>query len=112
MTRQDKMAKQIIDLGGNIFKEKPRYRLVIDYPIFKNAKQSLTRDRISGERFNLIHFTNDRWYSMKWISHLDMYLLRELEFIRYEEKLDIKYEWRHRKELKEFYNSIEKASKT
>ena len=106
------MAKQILDLKGNFFKEKSRYRLVLDYPLFKNASYQLTLDRFTDEDFNLIQFKSGRWYAMYWIQHLDMYLLRELEFIRYEEKYDIRYEWKYRKELKEFYKSIGKNTKT
>ena len=112
-TRQDKMAQQIIELGGNILEVKSRYRLVLDYPLFINAQYTLTRDRISGKSFILANIRNGRkWYMMTPVGHLDMYLLRELKFIRYEEIFDIKFEWKHHKELERELKRIKKASKT
>ena len=107
------MAQQIIELGGNIFEVKSRYRLVLDYPLFINAQYTLTRDRISDKSFILANIRNGRkWYMMTPVIHLDMYLLRELKFIRYEEIFDIKFGWKHHKELERELKRIKKASKT
>lgn len=106
------MDEQIIDLGGNILKPKSQYRLVIDLPFFNDrAKYTYTANRITGEAFTLI-VIGKKWYSLTWVSHLDLYLLKELEFIRYEEVFDIKYEWKHRKELKKRLGDLKKNAKT
>ena len=67
----------------------------------------MTRDRITDKVFTLVKFRKGkRWAMITWISHLDMYLVRDLKFIKYEETFDLKYEWKYRKELARFYKNL------
>ena len=90
------MGQQIIALNGKVFEETSRYRLLPTRPHFKASEFSMEKDRISKRPFTLIK-TPNKWYKLTWIPHLDLYLCRKLKYIRYEEKLDIKYEWKYRK---------------
>lgn len=99
------MGKQIIELQGNKFKVGPRYKFYLGPPEIKNSKYIMTRDRISNIPFILvIKLDTPKYYMLQWVEHLDMYILQDLVFIEYLETLDIKYEWKHRKELKEWYD--------
>lgn len=100
------MVKQIYTLCGNIFEATSRYRLYLDFPHFRAKQISMTynRDRLgtyfTGLGFCLVNLNNGKkWYGVTWLQHMDMYLCIELNHIKYEQFLDIKYEWKYRKEL-------------
>lgn len=98
------MLDQIIDLRGHILKFESKFRLLIDYPLFKGY-YIYTRNRLNNNKFNQSTFTliilkrkgHKRYYYLKYIPHLKLYILRDLKFIRYEKRYDIKYEWEYRK---------------
>ena len=98
------MVKQIFTLCGNHFRETSRYKLCLEFPSFNGREHfiSLNRDRLGYyDYFNLVNVENGKeWYMVSYISHLDMYLQVELEFIEYLQHLDIKYEWKYPKELR------------
>lgn len=91
-TRQRKRLRdqeiKILDLNGNIFKVGSYYRLYLKFP-FKSGTQKYTRDLIADKAFNLIHTSKGNWYAVWWIDYLDMYLLRKLEPLSYDESKDI-----------------------
>ena len=80
------MTKQIIELGGNIFEATSDYKLKVDCPMYKASHYCMTRDRVSDLPFTLVRFNNGkRWLMITWVAHLNLYLIRKLKFIRYEE---------------------------
>ena len=92
------MAQQIIDLLGRVFEETSRYRLYLEFPLYKNADYTYTRDKVTDNIFILIHKPKtDRYFMMAYQRHLGMYLLRELKYIGYEKSKDIRFEWANRK---------------
>lgn len=105
------MTKQIIELGGNILEATSDYKLKVDCPMYKASHYCMTRDRVSDLPFTLVRFNNGkRWLMITWVAHLNLYLIRKLKFIRYEETFDLKYECKYRKELKQFYARLKKTT--
>ena len=105
------MTKQIIELGGNIFEATSDFKLKVDCPMYKASHYCMTRDRVSDLPFTLVRFNKEkRWLMITWVAHLNLYLIRKLKFIRYEETFDLKYEWKYRKELKQFYSRLKKTT--
>ena len=83
-----KREGEILELCGNHFKVKPIKRLYLEFP-FKTGKQCLTRDLYTDKAFNLIHTNKGMWYAVFYISELDMYCLRKLQWLEYKEEIDI-----------------------
>lgn len=101
------MGQQIVELKGNIFEVGLGYKLTLTFPQFNYANYSLTKDRITGDNFTLIRmYKRNKWYTIRYISHLKMYLMVELKFVRYEETLDIRKEWKYGKDIKKNLNKI------
>lgn len=101
------MAQQIIELKGNIFKVGSGYKLTLNLPKFNYANYTFTKDQITGDGFTLINlYRRNKWYSIRYVPHLQMYLMVDLKFIRYEETLDIRKEWKYGKEFKKNLSKI------
>lgn len=99
---------KIIDLLGNIFEVIPGFKFTLGLPqiLFEeNIKSSFNRDRISDKEITIIN-KGDKWYSLEYVTHLDGYILRKLKHIGYEEIVDIRFEWKHRKEIQGFLRSF------
>lgn len=88
--RKKEKENLILELRGNLFKIEPFKRLYFNFP-FRLGKQILTRDVYTNKTFNLIHTHKGKWYGVFYISELDMYLLRKLEWLDYKIEKDIKY---------------------
>lgn len=98
------MVKQIFTLCGNHLEETSRYKLYLEFPSFNGREffMSFNRDRLGYyDYFNLVNIENGKeWYLIYYVCHLDMWLQVELKFIEYIQYLDIKYEWKYKKELR------------
>mgnify|MGYP001739604404 FL=1 len=107
---------KIIDLLGNIFEVIPGFKFSLGLPqlLFKeNIKTSFNRDRISDKEITIVN-KRDKWYCIEYVSHLDGYIIRNLKYIRYEEIVDIRFEWKHKdkKEIERFMRSFLSNAKT
>lgn len=100
----------VIDLHGHILKKRSKYKLKFNYPRFKGSNSAYTRDRITKESFILIK-RKKHWYYLTYIAHLRMYFIQTLDYIRYEKKLDIRFEYQYHKDIQQFEQKLKKDPK-
>lgn len=95
---------EIISLNGQRFRIKkgPKRFKLLPKPDQKiKGEWSFNRDRLSDKEFGLI-FNGNKSFAFLYIPHLDCYALYSLEYIEYIPYLDISYEWKYKKELKDW----------
>lgn len=95
---------EIISLNGQRFRLKtgPKRFKFLPKPDHKiKGHWSLNRDRLSDKQFILI-FNGAKSFALLDIPHLDCYALYLLEYIEYIPYLDAEYEWKYKKELKDW----------
>lgn len=99
------MVKQIFTLCGKHFEVTESWDLHLEFPEFKEGPtfSSYNRDRLSNDAMILVN-NKDKWYQIQYIPHLNMYVCTKLKYIGYNPVLDIKFEWKYGKELKEWYD--------
>ena len=91
-------------LCGKKFRETSGQDLSPEFPFqgIPQQRVSLNRDRLNHYGAFILVNLDEKWYLVKWIPHLAMYLQIELEFIEYIPYLDLKNEWKYQKELREW----------
>lgn len=93
---------EIISLNGQKFRVKigpKRFKFLPKWDPKINGKWSYNRDRLSDKPFTLIQ-GEKKSLALLYIPHLECYALYSLEYVEYIPYLDIKYEWKYKKELK------------
>lgn len=93
---------EIIALTGQRFRLKTgpkRFKFLPKPDLNIKGQWSYNRDRLSDKPFTLI-FNDDKSFALHHIKHLDCYALYPLEYIEYIPYLDIRNEWKYKKELK------------
>ena len=96
-----KQGNKILDLHGNIFTPRRRFKFWVRFPQDLFEKLIFTRDRISGEDFILGMNQKGKYYLFKYNLSLDMYYSRKLDYVTYDESKDIRYEWKYRRKCKQ-----------
>lgn len=92
---------EIISLSGQKFRVKTgpnRFKFLPKPDLKIKGKWSYTRDRLSDKPFTLI-YNEAKSFALVYITKLDCYALYSLKYIEYIPYLDLKYEWKYKKEL-------------
>lgn len=90
------MGKEIKDLHGNVFTFGKLIGFGDNIPeSLKGCNAIFQRDIISDRIFTELVLPNNKFIYMVYISYMDLYAFKELNYIGYEEKNDIRKSYKY-----------------